>query len=122
MGSTRGRTRTLEAARRVAHVWNGVDDMGRRWVSEQVSPELRTELDTLLESVSAASEEQHRTNPRTITGRGRAENGYQPEREYVWSCSCRPGEQSGDMGGSGWAKQAADKHRADPTQFPGWLE
>lgn len=118
MGSTRGRTRTLEAARRVAHLWK---NFGRE--REFVRSDLANELDTLLEAVASSLDapEEHRTAARTITSRGRAENGWQPEREYVWSCSCRPGEQSGDMGGSGWAKQAADKHRADPTQFPGWI-
>src|SRR3982750_3467440 len=107
MGSTRGRTRTLEAARRVAHLWNTVGDPGAQMIREKISPALARELDGLLEAVSSAIDapEEHRTAARTITSRGRAENGYQPEREYVWSCSCRPGKQSGDMGASAWAKQ-----------------
>lgn len=110
--------RIIESAREVARVWKHMQDT-RHPHRDTTNEGLLVVLDELVRRCSVP--EVHRTSVRTITSRGRAENGWQPEREYVWSCSCRPGVESGDMGGSAWAKQAADKHRDDPTLFPGWL-
>lgn len=121
MGSTRGRTRTLEAARRVAFIWNTVGDPGQQMLREKISPALARELDTLLEAARAPEPaERHAATSWKSVSRGRAENGWQPETEYLWTCSCREGH-SGDMNDTVWAKQAVDKHLEDPTQFPGWL-
>lgn len=106
--------RILESARRVAELWKDAD-AGRDALTETYG----SMVPALDELVGRCSEPMiHRTEARTITTPGRAEDGYQPEREYVWSCSCAPGWKSEDQGGSAWAKQAADKHRNDPERFP----
>lgn len=121
MGSTRGQTRTLEAARRVAYLWKSPDV---RVLRDQVHPDLARELDTLVQAVAEVRDTpvEHRAFARKEIERGRPENGYQPETEYVWSCSCRPGKKSGDLGSQAEANAAVTAHLDDPTQFPGWLE
>lgn len=111
--------RIIESAREVAGFWNACDDWAKKTLREQISVDLGDRLDELVRRCSVTKA--HRPFAFKQTVRGRAENGWQPETEHFWTCACRDGK-SGDMGGSGWAKQAADKHRANPTQFPGWLE
>jgi hypothetical protein len=113
------RTRVLEAARRVAYVWMSLrPEVRDAFRTEDVT--LAAELDGLFAAVEEP--EAHRIGVRKVVSRGRAENGYQPETEYLWTCSCRSGRTSGDMGTSPAAKSAADWHYAHPTEFPGWLE
>lgn len=109
--------RIIESAREVARIWSELSRSQQEVTRGYVAPKLANALDELVRRCSAPV---HRPFAFKKTVRGRAENGWQPETEYFWTCTCRDGH-SGDMGGSGYAKQAADKHEADPTQFPGWL-
>lgn len=114
--------RIIESARRVAAAWKKVDldDISRDALGEAYEVLVPTMdlLDELADRCSAPEVVHTPTHWKHVM-RGRPENGYQPEVEYLWSCACREG-QSDDMGESVWAKQAVDKHIADPTQFPGW--
>lgn len=110
--------RIIESARQIAELW-------KQRAGERDQADVRFEdaplADLLDELVRRCSAPVHHPFAFKQIVRGRAENGYQPETEHFWTCACRDGK-SGDMGGSQWAKQAADTHRADPTQFPGWPE
>jgi hypothetical protein len=110
------RTEGLAAARKTAYVWNSLRP-GARDAVRATDATLAGVLDEML--VLCQESTPHRAMSWKQVSRGTAENGYQPETEYFWSCPCREGH-SDDMGESVWAKQAVDKHIADPTQFPGW--
>jgi len=107
--------RIIESARRVAELWKDAD-AGRDALTETYGSMVPA-LDELVRRCSAPV---HRIWARPHTPHGRAENGYQPEPEYYWGCSCIPEEKSIDMLSAAAAIQAAEQHEADPTQFPGW--
>lgn len=110
--------RIIESAREVARVWKHMQDT-RHPHRDTTNEGLLVVLDELVRRCSAPEVVVHRADSWKHVMRGSAENGYQPETEYLWTCICREGH-SDDMGESVWAKQAVDKHIADPTQFPGW--
>lgn len=114
--------RIIESARRVAAAWKQVDldDISRDALGKAYEALVPT-MDLLDELADRCSAPIHRTWARPHTPRGRAENGWQPEPEFYWGCSCIPEEKSGDMLSAFAAIQAAEAHEADPTQFPGWL-
>lgn len=106
----------IESARRVAKLWKDAD--AARDELEAVYESMVPALDELVRRCSAPEVVHTPTHWKHVM-RGRPENGWQPETEHFWTCACREGH-SDDMGESVWAKQAVDKHIADPTQFPGW--
>lgn len=116
------REQMLQAAERLGQYWRGWPQDGRIKFREHY-PTIAPMLDELVvfcKDLPLATDHQVRVFP--VSERGRAENGYQPEREWVWACSCRPNRYSGDMMHANAAKEAVAEHLVDPTQFSGWVE
>lgn len=111
--------RIIESAREVARVWTHMRDTSHPHHGT-TNESLSVVLDELVRRCSEPSPGHHTWPWRKVVPGG-PENGHQPEIEYVWSCRCREGESSGDMNSMAAALEAANSHRADPTQFPGWL-
>lgn len=114
------RTEITEAARRVGYIWNSLRPEVRDEI-RVIDVSLAAELDMLRDLCAGKLVSDHMTGVNVDVDR-RAENGYQPEHEFFWYCSCRPGKRSGDMGMLSSAHGARGIHEQDPTQFPGWLE
>lgn len=115
------RREVIESARKAAFMWKS--SPATRELVRGSNRFLADELDVLLGLCSEKSgrSSDHMTGVNADVNR-RPENGYQPEHEFYWYCSCRPGKTSGDMGMLSSAHGARGIHEQDPTQFPGWLE